>query len=398
MEHKNEKPDSDGIFSSSMSRLLRTGKLISSAGKGAAAGPGGAILSSLWENRKTVSSVVLIITAFILLILIYIQMLPPLIFGIYGLDQVPAGILNDNSLILQNIADTENRIEFILREKHDAVITEIEKEIQQQDDSCECIVIDEFADQIIYESTLIISQFCASQDNFHDIHIGQLEDLLERYTDNIFFYTVEEHLREETIPETGKTRAIHVFTYTVHYEGDSYFEDHVFHLNADQKNVAFQYAFNLNLFLYDNVYQVVTNPDLVPGIIGVQAVDLAMTKLGIPYSQELRNQEGYFDCSSFTYWIYRQLGISLQYDGVNTAAAQGRYIVENDLAIAYEDLAPGDLIFYTFGINNRYMNIGHVAVYAGNGYVVDASSTQKETVYRPIYNTGNIVLCGRPYY
>lgn len=60
-------------------------------------------------------------------------------------------------------------------------------------------------------------------------------------------------------------------------------------------------------------------------------------------------------------------------------------------------LPPGDLVFYSFGVNNRYLNIDHVAIYAGDGYVVDASSSKKKVVYRPIYSTGNIVLCGRPY-
>lgn len=139
------------------------------------------------------------------------------------------------------------------------------------------------------------------------------------------------------------------------------------------------------------------NPDLVPGETGNAAVDLGLTKLGTPYSQELRNQPGYFDCSSFTYWVYNQLGVSLQYDGSNTAASQGRFIVENNLAVSYDSLAPGDLIFYSFKVNNRYMNIGHVAIYAGDGYVVDASFSKKKVVYRPIYSVNNIVLCGRPY-
>ena len=85
------------------------------------------------------------------------------------------------------------------------------------------------------------------------------------------------------------------------------------------------------------------------------------------------------------------------YDGINTASAQGRYIVENNLAVAYEDLAPGDLIFYSFGANNRYMNIGHVGIYAGNGYIVDASYSKQKIAYRPVYSRNSIVLCGRPY-
>lgn len=50
------------------------------------------------------------------------------------------------------------------------------------------------------------------------------------------------------------------------------------------------------------------NPDLVPGETGNAAVDLGLTKLGTPYSQELRNQPGYFDAvltGSTTSWVSR---------------------------------------------------------------------------------------------
>ncbi len=43
------------------------------------------------------------------------------------------------------------------------------------------------------------------------------------------------------------------------------------------------------------------------------------------------------------------------------------------------------------------LNVSHEAIYAGNGYVVDASSSKKKVVYRPIYSIRSIVLCGRPY-
>lgn len=61
-----------------------------------------------------------------------------------------------------------------------------------------------------------------------------------------------------------------------------------------------------------------------------------------------------------------------------------------------EDIQPGDLIFYSFTRNGRYQNISHVAVYAGNGYLVDASSSKGCVVFRPVYSVGKIVLCGRP--
>ena len=43
------------------------------------------------------------------------------------------------------------------------------------------------------------------------------------------------------------------------------------------------------------------------------------------------------------------------------------------------------------------MNISHVGIYAGDDYIIDASFSKKKVVYRPIYSTNRIVLCGRPY-
>ena len=305
--------------------------------------------------------------------------------------------MNDTSLIMENIAKTETSIEAILREKHDALLEAIQSEADSLDSDCEYSITDEFADQIIYESTLIISQFCASQEDYTNINLTKLEKLLRDNTDNIFSYSTNVTSRVETDEETGESYTIYHYEYVVDYARDAYFANHVFSLTEDQSTIANEYASNLHLFLFDSVYQVEINPNLTPGETGNAAVDLALTKLGTPYSQEHRNEDSYFDCSSFTYWVYSQIGISLQYDGANTASAQGRYIVENNLAIAYADLAPGDLVFYSFEVNNRYMNIGHVGIYAGDGYIIDASSSKKKVVYRPIYNTGNIVLCGRPY-
>lgn len=376
---------------------IKTGKAIAGAAKGAAAGPYGMLAAGLWENRKVIGKVLAAIGALLLIPVLFILMLPSLIFGNLGLDDATGDALNDNSVIMENIAEAETSIETILREKHDVLLEKIEKEAGSLGSDCEYSITDDFSDRIIYESALVISQFCASQEDYREINLAKLERILRDNTDGIFTYTVEVTEYEETDEETGESRTIHHYEYTVEYAGDNYFSENVFHLTEEQAQTAGYYAANLHLFLFDTIYQVETNPDLIPGETGNKAVDLALTKLGTPYSQELRNQEGYFDCSSFTYWVYSQLGIYLQHGGSNTAAAQGRYITENNLAISYDSLAPGDLIFYSFEVNNRYLNISHVAIYAGNGYVVDASFSKKKVVYRPIYSTGSIVLCGRPY-
>ena len=376
---------------------LKTGKAVAGAAKGAAAGPYGMLAAGLWENRKVIGKVLAAFAALLMLPVLFILMLPSLIFGSLGLDDATGDALNDNSVIMENIAEAETSIEAILREKHDALLDDIQREADALGSGCEYGITDDFSDRIIYESALVISQFCASQEDYREVNLKKLEKILRDNTDGIFTYTVEVTEFEETDEETGESRTIHHYEYTVEYAGESYFARDVFHLTDEQAQTAEYYAANLHLFLFDTVYLVEINPDLIPGETGNRAVDLALTKLGTPYSQERRNQEGYFDCSSFTYWVYSQLGISLQHGGSNTAAAQGRYITENNLAVSYDRLAPGDLVFYSFEVNNRYLNISHVAIYAGDGYVVDASFSKKKVVYRPIYSTGSIVLCGRPY-
>jgi len=328
---------------------------------------------------------------------LFIMLLPSLVFGTDGLDTASGDVLNDTTLIMENIATTESCIEEILREKHNALLEEILAEAETLDADCEYSITDAFAEQIIYESTLIISQFCASQNDYKEINLTKLKRLLRDHSDDIFSYSTIITSREETDEETDETYTIYHYEYIVEYAGDEYFSDHVFFLTEEQASFADEYASNLHLFLFNMVYHVETNPDLLPSETGNTAVDLALSKLGTPYSMEHRNEEGYFDCSSFTYWVYSQLGIHMLYDGINTASAQGRYIVENNLAVAYEDLAPGDLIFYSFGANNRFMNIGHVGIYAGNGYIVDASYSKQKIAYRPVYSKNSIVLCGRPY-
>lgn len=379
---------------------VKTGKAIANVARGAAGGPYGMIVAGLWENRRLIA---IIITVCLFLFILPVLLLPPLILSNQGLDNVPAKVMNDNTLITENIKETEIEIEKILHDKHNALIDEIEREAQELGENEEYSITDSFIDKIIFESTRIISQFCASQEDYRKINLDTLKHLLNERTDKIFTYHVDISEREEVVnQETGETKTITHYEYIVDYAGDSFYAERVFRLDESQLQLAADYADNLHLFLYDTFYDIEINPDLFPGETGNTetgnaAVDLALTKLGTPYSQDLRDQGGYFDCSSFTYWVYSRLGLNLSYGGSNTAASQGRYIVEHNLTVSRENLLPGDLIFYSFKTNYRYLNITHVAIYCGNGYVVDASSSKGKVVCRPIYSTNKIVLCGRPY-
>ena len=375
---------------------IKTGKAIANIAKGASAGPYGALAAGLWESRKLISKILLAVGALLLIPILYLSLLPSLIFGTEGLDTASGDVMNDNSKIMQNIESIESQVESALREKHDETIRAIEGKGKSLGIHHEYSITDDFSDRIIYESTLLISQYCASEDDYRNIMVSRLVSQIKNRASTLFTYTENVTTREET-DGRGKKYTIYHHEYIVEYAGMDYFADNVFSLSEEQKELANAYAANLHLFLFDTVYNVDINEDLPPGETGVDAVNIALTKLGTPYSQVLRNEDEYFDCSSFTHYVYAQCGINLSYEGSDTAASQGRYIVENNMAISYDMLSPGDLVFYSFEVNNRYMNISHVGIYAGDGKIIDASLSKKKVVYRPIYSTGNIVLCGRPY-
>jgi cell wall-associated NlpC family hydrolase len=83
-----------------------------------------------------------------------------------------------------------------------------------------------------------------------------------------------------------------------------------------------------------------------------------------------------FDCSGLTQWSYKQGGVSLP----RTAAEQygvGTYV-------AYGQWQPGDLIFY-----GTSSNIHHVAMYVGNGDIVQAPTTGIPVEVVPISGGGS---------
>ena len=376
---------------------IKTGKLVSGAAKGAAAGPYGMLAAGLWENRNLVGRIIVVGCVLFMLPVLFLAMLPSLILGTDGIENASKDTLNNPDVIMENLSLTEGSIEEILREKHDAVIESILSEADKLGDNCEYSITDEFADSIIPSSTIILSQFCASQNDYKEVKLSKLERTLRRNLDKLFSYSVNTSTYVKENEVTKEIAVITHYEYVVEYAGSDYFTNEVFSLTSEQQALAEDYALNMQRFLYSNVYQIKPNWSLIPGDTGKIAVGYGILMLDTPYSQERRNEEGYFDCSSFTYYVYGRLGIYLQFDGANTAAAQGRYIVENNLVVDITKLAPGDLIFYSYESNDRFLNIGHVAIYAGEGFVIDASYSQGKVVYRKIYDTDKIVLCGRPY-
>ena len=122
----------------------------------------------------------------------------------------------------------------------------------------------------------------------------------------------------------------------------------------------------------------------------------ALNRVGYPYSQVYRDSGNYYDCSSLAFYSWKAAGINISYGGSTTAASEAQGLEVAGKTVSYESMQPGDLIFYSYCRNGRYKNISHVAIYIGNGKVVEAKSEQYGVVYGDIPSPENIVLIGRP--
>ena len=122
---------------------VKTGKAIAGAAKGAAVGgPYGAVAAALWQNRKTVAKVMAAVGFLLFLPVLFVLMLPSMIFGGLDTGTGSAPILNDNSAIMENIAEADAIIGTALSDNHAAALSEIQKDIEALETGIEHQIID----------------------------------------------------------------------------------------------------------------------------------------------------------------------------------------------------------------------------------------------------------------
>lgn len=88
-----------------------------------------------------------------------------------------------------------------------------------------------------------------------------------------------------------------------------------------------------------------------------------------------------FDCSGFTQWVFRDIGINIPRVSRDQAKV-GKYVTFNNLK-------KGDMVFFDTRKKKRGV-VTHVGIYLGNGNFIHASSKAKKVV---IYNFND-----KPYY
>lgn len=109
-------------------------------------------------------------------------------------------------------------------------------------------------------------------------------------------------------------------------------------------------------------------------------INLAESYIGrVSYDYGTRNPSRLiFDCSSFTQFIFRKVGVELEW-GTKQQKYQG-------FAVSKSNLRKGDLVFFdTIGSNNRVIN--HVGIYKGNGQFIH-NSPSKDGVMISSLSTG----------
>lgn len=248
---------------STIQGAVKTGKAIAGAAKGAAAGgPYGAVAGALWANRKTVGKIIVAAAFLLLLPILFILMLPGLIFG--GLmDAFSSGtdvpILNDSTAIVENANNISFAVNAILSEGLDDVKARIDRDFAASDgDFME--ITNPYENNLVSNVNLFVSQYCAAKDkDFAAISLADMERILRAGKSHLYTFTQKEETRThtETNPDTGEETTVTELwiLYTIVYQGEDYFADTIFQLTDEQKALSSDYAQNLSLFLGDGMFQ-----------------------------------------------------------------------------------------------------------------------------------------------
>lgn len=242
---------------------VKTGKAIAAATKGASvAGPYGAVAGAVWGARKHLGTIAIVLVVFLLLPVLFILMLPSIIFGnLLGdgsADPAADPIMNDNAAIIENTNEIAFSINHILGEGMDDVTQRIEDDFSQTDgDNYE--IINPYSEDLVSNTNAFIGQYCAAkEEDWKNISLSDLEQTLRAELSDLYTFTRTSETR--TIPDDPDTEEDESGTelwyiYTIVYQGETHFADEIFHLTDEQKILADNYAQNLSIFLGDGMFQ-----------------------------------------------------------------------------------------------------------------------------------------------
>lgn len=253
---------------------VKTGKSVSKIAKGAAAGgPYGAIAGAVWENRKIIGKILIAATALLMIPVIFVMMLPSLIFG--GLIDAfsPADpenpVINSATAVLDSTTQIADAVDTILAEALANTVSQIQSDFSSSGaDQIE--IMNPFASSMLFDANKLVSMYCAAKgDNYASVSVEDMSQMLRNHMDLLYTYTVTEESKvvmttdpetgesiplTQTNPDTGEVTNVEEVwrIYRISFTGEAHFADHVFALTDEQKELARDYAKNLNLFMQDD--------------------------------------------------------------------------------------------------------------------------------------------------
>ena len=249
----------------------KLGKTIASTAKGAAAGSYyGAIAAFAWENRDLIIKIIIVVSALLLIPVLIICLLPSVIFdGLeqpYSVDNKDALILNDSTVITNNIDKIYTSLGSIMSEAKEDILSEINEDFDNSE-ATHIEIIDTHERLTDYNVMSFVSQYSAYKNqDWRGVSISDMGTIVGNNKDKLYSYTTTYEDRKKTVYKkivdkiTGavtvqKTEVTETWAiYTIVYNGAEYFANNIFHLSDEQKQLAKDYEANLILFLNDETF------------------------------------------------------------------------------------------------------------------------------------------------
>lgn len=291
---------------SSVKAAAKTGKAVANIAKGAATG---GIHGAALETAKASKKWIIVLVAVLMLPVIIVAMLPSIIFGSLFGDgtDTPNGI-SDNTVMTDNMVNLNTGISTILSEGLVDVLARIDADFATS--GCDGMEVNNpYGSDVVFNANYFIALYCASKDtDVSMISQSDMEQILRTHKDKLYSFSYTDELRqvvveaeEPAVPAAGteqveaESEVINqtIRVYSVSYNGEAYFSDHIFALSDDQKNLAANYAQNLSVLLSDGVYQVLSSTEFSAMGISYEGVVFSDGSTQVVYYNQLDDRWRY---------------------------------------------------------------------------------------------------------
>ena len=301
VNRQNERSGLDEVASTAQTvrSAIKVGKAVSAAAKGAAiGGPYGAVIGATLGLRKHACAIAAAMIVILLLPVIFILMLPSVIFGgltspALNAEGVP--IMNDNAAITEITNDLAFSINQILGEGIDDVKTRISTDfVGTNGDNYD--IINPYEGNLVSNSNSLLGQYCAAKNkDWKTISPTDMVNVLRSGKSHLYTFTRTSEMRtvdadDPDTPDVVEKKTELWYIYTIVYNGEGYFADAIFHLTDDQKELADDYAQNLSLFLGDGMFQGIFDDNTTQGIPSLGNVTFTDGATKVVYYNQLDKQ------------------------------------------------------------------------------------------------------------